>query len=69
MQNSDEYLQHPGIGTIGKEGGNTQANPASLIILKFSPNKLVWLSLPSNGPTVGFCLGTWEVELSFLLRM
>lgn len=42
MQNSDEYLQHPGIGTTGrkkkkKDTRPTHPNPASVIILKNAP--------------------------------
>lgn len=46
MQNSDEYLQHPGIGTTGrkkKERRHTTnpPQPASAIILKMLPKQIV----------------------------
>jgi hypothetical protein len=44
MQNSDEYLQHPGIGTLGKKKKKKQRkpqpNPASVIILQKLPKQI-----------------------------
>lgn len=47
MQKSDEYLQHPGIGTKGRGKNHkndtqpTHPNPASVIILKMLPKQIV----------------------------
>lgn len=57
MQNSDEYLQHPGIGTTQEENPHTlptHPNPQVQSFSKCSPNKLFWLLLPGNNPTAVF---------------
>lgn len=44
MQNSDEYLRHPGIGSTGRKKDDTRPthpNPASVIILKMLPKQIV----------------------------
>lgn len=63
MQNSDEYLQHPGIGTTGRKKKNddtlpTHPNPQVQSFSKCSPNKLFWLPLPGNNPTAVFSPST-----------
>lgn len=55
MQNSDEYLQHPGIVTTGRKKKKKQRNLATptlqvLSFSKYSLNKLFWLLLPGNIP-------------------
>lgn len=72
MQNSDEYLQHPGIGITGRKKKKKRhtTNPPQPCKCnhsqKCSPNKLYWVLLPSNNPTAAFCPGTGKVGRSIL---
>lgn len=63
MQNSDEYLQPPGIGTTGRKKKKnaarpTHPSPASVIILKMLPKQLVLAAVAQQQSHGGVQPGT-----------
>lgn len=54
MQNSDEYLRHPGIGSTGRKKKDdtrpTHPTPASVIILKMLPKQIVLAPVARQQP-------------------
>lgn len=69
MQNSDEYLRHPGIGSTGRKKKDdtrpTHPTPASVIILKMLPKQIVLAAVAGQQPHCSILPGPMQSEAVF----